>query len=153
MKTFKFIGKMIAIILIIKILFFFGGIVSKDKAVEKPMIERFLNEFVINNPGVKYPIKVDDVTTFRSRKLVKENGIYFVVENMQMNVARETFTIPYQEVGDALKKELLPDICKLFKGERENLFKGYSQVGLIEKYVDINNKFVAEVKFHISNCL
>ena len=152
METFKFIVKIIAAVLVVKVLFFLGGMVAKDKAVEKPMIERFLNEFVINNSEFKYPIKVDDVTTLRSRKLIKEGGIYFVVEDLQMNVARETFAIPYQEVGDLVKTEASPQICQDFKENRENLFKGYSQVGLIQKYVDINNNFVAEVKFHISSC-
>ena len=149
MGTIKFILKMIAIILVVKVFFFFVGTVSKNKTVEKPMIERFVN---INNSAFKYPMKVDDVTNIRGRKLIKENGIYFVVEDLQMNVARETFEIPYQEVGDMVKQESLARICKHFKEERENLFKGYSQVGLIQKYVDVNNNFVAEVRFHISDC-
>lgn len=152
MGTIKFIVKMIAIILVVKIIFFFVGALSKNKTVEKPAIERFVNEFVINNPDFKYPMKVDDATNIRGRKLIKENGIYFVVEDLQMNVARETFEIPYQEVGEMVKKESLPHICKQFKEEREKLFKGYSQVGLIQKYVDVNNNFVAEMRFHISDC-
>ncbi|MEH6688666.1 MAG: hypothetical protein V7693_15570, partial [Halopseudomonas sabulinigri] len=112
MGTFKFIVKMIAILLVVKSLFFLAGMASKDKTVEKPMIERFVNEFVINNSEFKYPIKVDDVTTLRSRKLIKEGGIYFVVEDLQMNVARETFAIPYQEVGDLVKTEASPQICQ-----------------------------------------
>ena len=152
MGTIKFIVKMIAIILVVKVIFFFVGTVSKNKIVEKPMIERFVNEFVINNANFKYPMKVDDVTNIRGRKLIKENGIYFVVEDLQMNVAREKFEIPYQEVGDMVKQESLARICKHLKEDRESLFKGYSQVGLIQKYVDVNNNFVAEVRFHISDC-
>lgn len=143
---------MIAIIFVVKIIFFFVGNLSINKTVEKPMIERFVNEFVINNPAFKYPMKVDDVTNLRGRKLIKENDIYFVVEDLQINVAREALEIPYREVGDMFKKESFPHVCKHFKEERENLFKGYSQVGLIQEYVDVNNKFVAEVRFHISDC-
>lgn len=75
MGTFKFIVKMIAIFLVVKALFFLGSVASKEKTIEKPMIERFVNEFIINNSEFKYPIKVDDVTTLRSRKLIKEGGI------------------------------------------------------------------------------
>jgi len=144
--------KIFAIILAVKFVFFVGGIVNKNKAPEKPNIEKFVNEFVINNPQLKYPIRVDSVSTLMGRTLIKKDDIYFIVEELQMNVARETFTIRYQEVGEMLKKEALPKICKHFKEERESLFKGYSQVGLIQKFVDANNKHVAEVQFHISDC-
>jgi len=144
--------KIFAIILAVKFVFFVGGIVNKNKAPEKPNIEKFVNEFVINNPQLKYPIRVDSVSTLMGRTLIKKDDIYFIVEELQMNVARETFTIRYQEVGEMLKKEALPKICKHFKEERESLFKGYSQVGLIQKFVDTNNKHVAEVQFHISDC-
>jgi len=148
----KSIMKIFAIILAVKFVFFVGGIVNKNKAPEKPNIEKFVNEFVINNPQLKYPIRVDSVSTLMGRTLIKKDDIYFIVEELQMNVARETFTIRYQEVGEMLKKEALPKICKHFKEERESLFKGYSQVGLIQKFVDANNKHVAEVQFHISDC-
>lgn len=152
MEAFKFVAKIIVIIIIVKVVFFLGAQIPKRKIVEKPAIERFLNEFVINNSQFKYPIKLDDVTTLINRKLIKEGGIYFVVEYLQMNVARETFTIPYQEVGELVKKQVSPQLCQDFKENHEKLFKGYSQVGLIQKYVDINNNFVAEIRFHISSC-
>lgn len=119
--------------------------------IEKPVIEKFVNEFVIHNSDFKYPLKLDDATTLRGRHLIEEDGIYFVVEDMQINVAREKLAIPYQELGPMMKKELLPLNCKQFK-EREKLFKGYSQVGLIQKIFDVNDKFISEVKFHISSC-
>ncbi|QBF84438.1 hypothetical protein EXU30_18525 [Shewanella maritima] len=152
MVTFKSIVKMIVIIFIVKAMFFFGSVVSKDNTVKKPAIERFLNEFVINNQEVTYPVKVDSITSLRNRKLTKEDGIYFVVEDLQMNIARETFAVPYQDLEELLKQEASPEICQHFKTDRERLFKGYSQVGLVQKYVDVNNKFVAEIKFHISSC-
>jgi len=148
MKTFL---KFIAISLCIKLLFFVGGAFN-TKVSEKPAIERFVNEFVINNPQINYPVKVDNISTLRGRELITKAGVYYVVEDMQMNVARESFTIPYESVGGMVKEQAQPAICKQFSEGREKLFKGYSEVGLIQRIVDVNEKLVAEVVFHISDC-
>ena len=70
----KNILKIIVLVLAVKVVFFFMAptVVANNK---KPAIERFVNEFIINNPNVTYPVQVDALTTLTSRELVKKGQV------------------------------------------------------------------------------
>ncbi|EPU5970965.1 hypothetical protein ACVX70_003161 [Vibrio alginolyticus] len=148
----KNILKIIVLVLAVKVVFFFmvPTVVANNK---KPAIERFVNEFIINNPNVTYPVQVDALTTLTSRELVKKAQTLYVQENLSIRIAKSDLSITPADLKNQMSLELKRHYCSSnYVQEREHLFKGLSSVGIINRIHDQSDKLITEVIIDRSSC-
>ncbi|MFA0692121.1 hypothetical protein [Vibrio splendidus] len=148
----KNILKFIAIVLAVKAVFFIitPTVVANNK---KPAIEKFVNEFIIHNPNVIYPVQVDAFTTLTSRELVKKGQTIYVQENLSLRIAKSDLSITPTDLKKQMSLELKRHYCSSnYVQEREHLFKGLSNVGTINRIHDQDDKFITEVIIDRSSC-
>ncbi|MBH0039786.1 hypothetical protein [Pseudoalteromonas sp. SWN166] len=154
MKILKTLFLSILTIIVVKIVFgvignnSVGSLATNNKTM---VLESFLNEFVINNENFTYPIQVDENTTLLSRELKKINDNLFIVENIKLKFDKSELQVSIGEFKELLINEVTPPFCSGL-ADKDNLFKGYSDVGLIEKIIDSNNEFIMEIKIDKSSC-
>jgi hypothetical protein len=148
----KNILKIIVVVLAVKIVFFFMAptVASSNK---KPAVERFVNEFIIHNPNVTYPVKIDALTTLTGRELVKKDQTLYVQENLSLRIAKSDLSITPTDLKNQMGLELKRHYCSSnYIQEREHLFKGLSNVGTINRIHDQDDKFITEVIIDRSSC-
>ncbi|EGR0521915.1 hypothetical protein FG081_17900 [Vibrio cholerae] len=147
----KNILKIIVLVLAVKIVFYFMA--PTVVASKKTAIERFVNEFVINNPNFTYPVQVDALTTLTSRELVKKGQTLYVQENLSIRIDKSDLSITPTDLKNQMSLELKRHYCSSnYVQEREHLFKGYSNVGIINRIHDQSDKFITEVIIDRSSC-
>ena len=133
-----------------------GG-AATDTYVEQnkpPVLEEFINEFVVNNVNFKYPIKLNDSMTLTNRELTKLQDKIFVVENLKVMVAKKDFVKSIEEFKKITYENVSADFCSQESiNEKEHLFIGLSDVGLLQRIVDLNDEFVMEVIYEKSLCM
>ena len=120
---------------------------------KKPAVERFVNEFIIHNPNVTYPVKIDALTTLTGRELVKKDQTLYVQENLSLRIAKSDLSITPTDLKNQMGLELKRHYCSSnYIQEREHLFKGLSNVGTINRIHDQDDKFITEVIIDRSSC-
>ena len=108
-----------------------GG-AATDTYVEQnkpPVLEEFINEFVVNNVNFKYPIKLNDSMTLTNRELTKLQDKIFVVENLKVMVAKKDFVKDYifPAIKSLMKMLVLTFVLKKVSMKR-NIYSLVSQM-------------------------
>lgn len=159
MITMKYILKIVVIIIIVKIIFFaiskfnFHEEIKQTQKTQSELIHSFLNEFVINNKFITYPVKINDSLSLMSRSVLDDDKLFYVVENY---ILTSEVSLSKSEIKD-IEQELTLDIKRIYCTDeevkkREHLFTGYSSVGLIENIMDTNGKLLVSIKINRQAC-
>lgn len=155
----KYILKIVAIIIVVKIIFFvisrfnFHEEIKETQKTQSELIHSFLNEFVVNNKFITYPVKINDSMTLMSRSVLDDDKLVYIVENYMLT--NEVF-LSESEMKN-IEQELTLDIKRIYCTDeevkkREYLFTGYSSVGLIENIMDTNGKLLVSSKINRQVC-
>ena len=152
-KILSIIGIIIALLIGKGIGYLVGSNVgeSYSKNNQSTILKRFLNEFIIHNPNFVYPQKIDENTTVTNRYITEVNDVIFVVENIRIEIAKNNFAISIKEFENIIKNDIKVAFCSSLE-EKEYLFNNYSTVGLIQKFIDLNDEFITEISFSKSDC-
>ena len=73
------------------------------------------------------------------------------VDLVYVKFDKNELQVSIDEFKELLINEVTPPFCSGL-ADKDNLFKGYSDVGLIEKIIDSNNEFIMEIKIDKSSC-
>lgn|GEM_PF-2312222 len=152
-KIVSILGFMVVLIAAKVIGSFGGNYAAESKQLNQhELLRMFVNEFVVNNEYFNYPIKVNEETYLISRSIRDEGRSMFLVENYRI-IAPVTANPDEIKVAEEIAWQQGKDIFCAGLQERDELFIGYSSVGLIQIVKDSNDKELFSVKIEKSQCL
>ena len=127
------------------------GAHERSQPTRHELLRAFVDEFVVNNKNSRYPIKINEETYLTGRSIRDESDRMFVVEDYRIITPVAVTLGDILTAAEQTEKQVLQRFCGDLHG-REQLFSGYSSVGIIQNITDSNGNLLFSVKVDRSQC-
>lgn len=153
MKKIASIFIFILVLVAAKVIGNFGGkyAATSEQPNQHELLRMFVDEFVVNNVNFTYPIKINEETYLISRSIKDEGQSIFVVENYRITAPIAANSGEIKVAEESIRQQVETIFCTSLQ-ERDELFTGYSSVGIIQNIADSNGKELFSIKVEKSQC-
>lgn len=111
----------------------------------------FLTEFIVNNPNFNCPIDVGNGVLLIRKAVEETGGSLSVAETYQLTVPVVRSDTEWKELKRSTRIEVVRIFCSGWR-EREDLFRGYGNVGLVQRLSDQEGKPLYEMTVSVADC-
>ncbi|WP_341667565.1 hypothetical protein [Alcaligenes sp. SDU_A2] len=124
---------------------------TSNKPSQHELLRRFVNEFIVNNANVHYPVQINEDTYLIDRSIKEEGRSMFVVENYRITAPVTANPNEIKQAKETTWRQVKDIFCTSLQ-ERDRLFTGYSSVGIIQNIADSRGTLLFSVKVEKSQC-
>ena len=116
----------------------------------KASMKEFLLANVINTKGVQYPVQITPQLLMTGRSILTEDGHIYVVDHLKTNI-ENAMQLNTPAIYNQMHSDLVTAHCSSLQ-EKEKLWRGWSDVGTIQKISDANDKVISSLKAIKTDC-
>jgi hypothetical protein len=127
---------------------------NKDERVRaadpKASLKDFLRVNVVNAKGVTYPVPVTQYLLLTGRGIQTEGETLYVVDNLKMLI-ENAMQLNTPAIYNKMRSDLVAAHCSSLQ-EKEKLWRGWSDVGIMQKISDNHDVVILTLRVTKADC-
>lgn len=116
----------------------------------KASLKEFLQANIVNAKGIEYPVQVTPNLLLTGRSILTEGENIYVVDNFKVLTGNATqFNAP--AIYNKMRSDLINAHCSSLQ-KKEQVWRGWSDVGILQKIADSHDKVISTLKVTKADC-